>query len=58
MEFITTDLWLDLIVMLMNSLWTFLQSAVWLDGSDVQTSEVIQEQGQLVSANLLQPVQH
>lgn len=43
MEFITTDLQLDIIVMFMNSLWTFLQSAVWLDGSDVQTSEVFQE---------------
>lgn len=43
MEFMTTDLKLDLIVM--NSLWTFLQLAVWLDGSAVQTSEVIQQKG-------------
>lgn len=42
MEIITTDLQVDLIVTLLNNLWALLQLAVWLDGSDVQPSEVIQ----------------
>lgn len=56
-EFTTTELSLALTVMLMNSLWTFLQPAVLLGVSNSQTLEVIHANS-AVYAHLSKPAQH